>query len=141
MLWTRVIPRSDDPLMATMAADMQAAVAKVVNRVLTGRPSDRRPSPERVCPRAGCVGVAVSALLLHRGGGCAAVLLVSAPGTPEQRLVPWVGGVTLKSPTVPFREAPEGAVSVTDFVKCDRVAALMAEPAPTVDAALEAASK
>ena len=141
VLWTRVIPRTDDPAITAVAASIQSAVATSTARLLPGRATDRRPAPERVCPRAGCLGVAASALLLHRGEGCAVVLLVSRPGQSELQVVPWVGRMTLSAGSVPFREPPETLVRVSDFQKCERVAALLAEPAPAVDAALSDAAK
>ena len=140
MLWTRVIPRTEDAAILAVAADVQARVAEAVAKALPGRPTDRRPAPERVCGRAGCLGVAASALLVHRNGGCAVVFLASRAGPSEMRLVPWGGAVTTSSPTVPFREPPEGVVRVTDFLKCADIGARLAEPALAVDEALKAAA-
>ncbi len=141
VLWTRVIPRTDDPAIAALAGEVQAKLAAAVARALPGRAIDRRPSPERVCPRAGCLGTAAGALLLHRDGGCAVVLLVSAPGQSVSNLLEWAGGVTLASKTVPFREPPEGVVRVKDFVRCTTVPGLLETQAPAVDEALAAAAK
>jgi hypothetical protein len=64
----------------------------------------------------------VGASLFHTPrGGCSVVALVSGAGASPQRLVPWVGNVTLRETIVPFREAPEGRMQVVDMALCTQV--------------------
>jgi hypothetical protein len=123
VLWPRIVlPRSGPPKpdvsMRALGADVQRRLAMLVQRAAPGHPVDVRPEPERVCPRAGCTGVSVGALLTRAGNGCAAVALVSLPGVSPARLVPWAGQIRLSAETAPFREPPERAVAVTDYVQC-----------------------
>lgn len=38
------------------------------------------------------------------------------------RVVPWIGGITANQSSVPFRQPPEAAIEVTDYVPCAGVA-------------------
>jgi hypothetical protein len=119
IFWPRVIPRDVVPQTRDLAAALQRKIRGVVSHALPGRPIDLRPEPERVCPRAGCAAMTVGVLLHRNQNGCVALALVSGPGTAPAKIVPWGGGVRLRADTVPFREAPESQVTVTDYLTCD----------------------
>ena len=120
VLWPRVIGSPDAGLPITsVARELQSRLVAITKRVAPGRPVDVRPEPERVCPRAGCAATSVGVLLAVRGRGCAAVALVSEPGQSPAELVPWGGGVNLKSSSALFREPPEQSVSVSDYARCE----------------------
>lgn len=137
VLYPRVIPSKHTVPMRAPATAVQRALQSWAAEALPGRPQDVRPEPERVCPRGtGCLGVAVGALLLTDGKGCAVLLRTSAPGKSAQFLTPWVGETKLKKPNpVPFREPPESHVTIYDFQPCAKVAEqLDAQKALIVDA-------
>ncbi len=119
VFWPRVIPRDVVPMTRDLAAALQRKIRDVVARTLPGRPIDVRPEPERVCPRAGCTAMTVGVLVHRNQNGCVALALVSGPGTAPSKIVPWGGGVRLRADSVPFREAPETQVTVTDYLTCD----------------------
>jgi hypothetical protein len=121
VLWPRVIPASEDPAVAAAAAATQAKLAEAVRLAAPTRELDVRPSPERVCPEAGCLAHAVGAVLAHNATGCVVIVTLSAPGATPADLVPWVGGVTLDATRVPFREPPENQVHVSDYVPCSEL--------------------
>src|SRR5436190_1657928 len=77
VFWPRIVPRSSDPTTHDLAAAVQGRAADIARKAAPGKPPDVRPEPERVCPRAGCVGVSVGVLLVRRGDACAAAALVS----------------------------------------------------------------
>ena len=139
VLWPRVIPATDAPVPRNAAWAVQRHLAQRVAEALPGRPVDIRPEPERVCPQAGCQGVAVGALVVHHNLGCAVVALVSRPGRSDQVLVPWAGDVQLKQPRVPFREPPESHITVRDFQRCDALGAPLQQRSSQVASALQAA--
>lgn len=118
VLWPRIVPETEDPAMLALAARLQervreaAAVGVVPNRI------DVRPAPERVCPMNGCRATSVGLLLGHQDGGCVALAIVGPPGAEAQRLVPLAGSVGMDDAGLPFREAPEGKVVITEFVSC-----------------------
>jgi hypothetical protein len=118
VFWPRLAPRSIDPEARELAAKLQARVAEVARKAAPGRSVEVRPEPERVCPRTGCAAVTVGILLARRGDSCAALALVSGPGTSPAHLLPWAGQVKLRSDVVPFREPAESQVSVDDYVPC-----------------------
>jgi hypothetical protein len=123
VLWPRmVLPRSGQPKpdaqMRALAAKLQQRLVGIAKRALPGKRLDVRPEPERVCPRPGCQGVSLGVLLTRAGGGCAAVALISGPGASPARLVPWAAQMQLSEQSVPFRQPPERAVEVTDYVRC-----------------------
>lgn len=119
VFWPRVSPRSEDPAMRTIAANVQGRLRTLVERTLPGRAVDVRPEPERVCPRAGCNAMTVGFSLYHsNSGACSVVALVSGAGASPARLVPWAGRVQLREETVPFREPPEARILVEDAVPC-----------------------
>jgi hypothetical protein len=121
VFWPRVIPRSDDPAIDALAGKLQQRLVDVAKKGLGGKEIDIRPKPERVCPREGCEAMTVGVLLLHAGGGCSALALVSGPGKSATKLVPWAGLVELKQSEVPFREHPESQVTIKDAVPCDKL--------------------
>ncbi|MFO0553145.1 MAG: hypothetical protein U0271_32455 [Polyangiaceae bacterium] len=117
VLWPRIIPRTEDPAVTNLATAIQSRLALVAKNA--GLEVDRRPAPERVCPRpSGCEGVSLGAVLAVRDGACAVVGLVGPPGTADVELVPLAGGVDLKMAATPFRDPPENAVTVNEFEKC-----------------------
>lgn len=137
VLWPRISPRAtaSDPHVREVAERVQKRLASLVARAAPTATIDVRPEPERVCPRSGCTAASVGVALFAHGPSCAAVLLVSAPGQSPQRLVTWGGLVRLAGDSVPFRQPPEGQISVDDFASCtDFDAALAAHDAEVVDA-------
>lgn len=120
VLWPRVIPASDAPIVHEAAHILQDRMVAAAKKVYPGRPIDVRPSPERVCPQAGCLGLSVGAVLMHHESkGCAAVLLTGQPGRSDSTLTPWMGELTLRSTSAPFRgDPPESFVRVKDFASC-----------------------
>jgi len=127
VLWPRIAPRSDDPSVRAIATAVQQRLRAVVERALPGRAIDVRPEPERVCPRQGCAAMTVGASLFHTPrGGCTVVALVSGAGMSPQRLLQWVGNVTLRESVVPYREPPEGRMVAEDMARCADVANLFA---------------
>ena len=141
VLWPRVIPASDAPSTRQAAAQVQAKLTQWVGEALADRAIDTRPEPERVCPQAGCQAMTVGALLVHSGGGCAVVGLISGPGRAPAHLIPWAGTVDLKQPSVPFREFPESQITIRDFQRCGALLEPMALGEEAMKAAMVAASK
>ena len=64
----------------------------------------------------------VGVLLARAGKGCAAAALISGPGTAPARIVPWIGSISTSRTSVPFREHPESAIDVKDYLPCTSVA-------------------
>lgn len=122
VLWPRIIPKSDDAAVRELAKQVQDRLEAVAREAHPGVPIDRRPEPERVCPRSGCGGIAVGAVLSHKDSACAVVALTSAPGQSPQQLTAWSGKVSFKMDQVPFREYPESQIAVHDFQRCDNLA-------------------
>jgi hypothetical protein len=119
-----VLPRKgdvpDEASTRQLAGRLQGKLASLLRDKFPGLPLDIRPEPERVCPRAGCVGASVGILFTRSGkNGCTATLLASQQGDSPARLVPWAGRVKLKAETVPFREAPESHIRVMDHAACE----------------------
>lgn len=140
VLWPRVIPRSDKPQDRADASFIQQQLQNVAERVLPGRPIDRRPEPERVCPRAGCDGISVGAVFLHEERGCAVVATVTRPGQSPSKLVTMSGALSLKALESPFRgEPPESFVVVHDFDRCTEIGAMMQLRMAALEAALREA--
>jgi hypothetical protein len=137
ILWPRVIPKSSAAVPRNAAWVVQQHLIRLVAAALPGRPVDIRPEPERVCPQAGCKGVAVGALVVHNNMGCAVVALVSGPGRSPQTLVPWGGLVELRQPQVPFREPPESFVTIRDFQRCDGLSGPLQELELAVKATIQ----
>jgi hypothetical protein len=127
VLWPRIVltrqgPGKPDDATRELARSLQARVADLVKGAAPGKNVDVRPEPERVCPRKGCTAASVGILFAKAGEGCAAVALVSAPGTSPAKLVPWLGAARLTSDSVAFRQQAEEAVRVTDYSKCTSLA-------------------
>lgn len=140
VLWPRIVPRSEDPATLAMAEQVQSRLATMARKG-AGELVDRRPSPERVCPKdGGCRAASVGAVIAVKDKGCALVAVVSAPGIAPARLVPWAGTVKLRSAEAPFREPPENEITVEEFVPCEKlVADLSANAPPGDEGPLEAA--
>jgi hypothetical protein len=141
VLWPRIAPKSDDPEVKEIATLAQSRLASLAEGL--GVEVDKRPEPERVCPRPqGCKAVSLGFVLSKHQGGCALVATVSKPGESPASLVPWVGTVELRNSTVPFREPPESEVSVTEMASCTKLKKdLSANAAPADEAKLLAALK
>jgi hypothetical protein len=140
VLWPRIIGdrgAAADPDSRQIAARIQRRLASIAAKALPGRPIDVRPEPERVCPRAGCSATAVGAVLSRSGSGCAVAALVSEPGTSPARIVPWGGRLSLRHPTVPFRQPPEQEMSVEDFQSCSAIDGDLGGHDAEVEAALK----
>jgi hypothetical protein len=140
ILWPRMIPSGATGHLNPQAIALQDHLTLLTETTLVGRPRDVRPSPERVCPQAGCRGISVGVLLVHTRGGCAAVALVTPPGRSASVLVPWIGRVTLKRDMVRFREPPESQVIIRDFVPCAELSAHLAAGDEVIRAALARAA-
>ncbi len=132
VLWPRVVPATTDPAITAVALTLQSRLAALATTVAPTAPLDVRPAPERVCPRQGCQGVALGAVLYHQQGACVAAVTVSAPGPSPARLAPWGGLLELKAAEVPFREPPESQLAVRDFVPCHQLLAATAAGEPGV---------
>ena len=140
VFWPRVIPRTEEPAITSLAGDLQKKLVELTRKALPGRDVDVRPAPERVCPRAGCTAMTVGVLLTHGGGGCTVVALVSEPGTEPQRLIPWAGLVKLAKDEVPFREYAESQVTIRDSVPCSELLAALSKREAEVVKAIAAAA-
>ncbi len=137
VLWPRVVPSSQTEAARPVAAAIQQQLRQLTTHAAPGKPLDVRPEPERVCPRAGCAGASVGAMLaISPGGACAVVGWVAGPGPGTMRLFPWVGEVTLKQEVIDFREPPESFVVIEDYASCESVAAKLAQGNPAMEAAL-----
>jgi len=141
VLWPRVIERSPSGESTAIAAALQQRVRDLVAEALPGTTVDVRPEPERVCPQAGCLGVSVGVLLLREQDGCAALALVSRPGRSAATLVRWSGDVQLRGASVPFREPPENAVTVSDYTPCGELTGDLAPRDADVVEAIRAAAR
>src|SRR5262245_7029561 len=86
VLWPRVMGLPENE-----ANDLQEHMATLVRRVFPNRPVDVRPDPERVCPRGGCRGISLGALLVTQNGACSVVAVIGRPGEGELTLIPWAG--------------------------------------------------
>ncbi len=116
VLWPRIYPRSEDPKVVELAGRIQARLERA-----SGGAVDRRPSPERVCPREGCQGVSVGAVLAMKDKGCAVVATVGPAGQTPVALVALAGDVELKAKESPFRQPPENLLTVQEFVPCEKL--------------------
>lgn len=141
VLWPRIVPRSEEADLKEIASLAQGRLAALATEL--GAEVDRRPEPERVCPRPdGCRAVTVSAVVTKKQSGCALVATVAKPGASPTTLVPWVGKVDLAKPSVPFREPPESEITVAEFSSCEKLKQdLSSNAAPADEAALRAALK
>jgi hypothetical protein len=118
VLWPRIVPKSDDAEVVALAEKIQSKLGSMATAA-GAKSLDKRPVPERVCPRPqGCVGPSLTAVVAMKGAACAVTVVVGPPGPSDLELLPLVGGVDLKQPTVPFREPPENALSIVEFAKC-----------------------
>jgi hypothetical protein len=128
VMWPRIVlsrsgpPKPDDETRA-IAGRLQSRIAELVRKAAAGKTVELRPEPERVCPRAGCKTVSVGVLLARANKGCAAAALISGPGPAPARIVPWLGSIAANRTSVPFREPPESAIDVKDYLPCSGVAA------------------
>jgi hypothetical protein len=140
VLWPRIVPQEATGNSADLAGAVQNHVRRLAEQALPGYTIDVRPSPERTCPEAGCLGVSVAVLFMREENGCALAAVVSGPGRTSGRLIPWVGELTLESTTVAFRDPPENHVLVRDFMPCgDLLGHLNDGDARIVEAIKEAA--
>jgi hypothetical protein len=134
VLWPRVMG-----LPGPEAQALQAHLVEVAQRVFPDRPLDVRPDPERVCPRGGCLGVSIGALLVTQNETCAVVAVVSAPGEGDLTLLRWAGRLTVRDRNVPFREPPESHITLQEATLCQDMAAELRENDPAIEEALRAA--
>ena len=118
VLWPRIVPETEDPAVLALATRLQERLRDAATAGFVPNRNDVRPAPERVCPMNGCRATSVGLLLGHQDGGCVALAIVGPPGTESQRLVPLAGSVGMEDGSLPFREAPEGRVVITEFVPC-----------------------
>jgi len=141
LLWPRVVPSAGEDDMSTVAAALQERMRAITERALPAQPIDARPQPQRACPNAGCLGLAFGAVLAHSGSRCVVVATITRPGESPTSLVGWSGGVTVRQTSVPFREPPESALGVTDFLACEDLDVLLGEGDGEVEAALREAGR
>lgn len=116
-------------------ATLQAHMVEVARRVFPDREIDVRPDPERVCPRRGCHGVSLGALLIVQNGQCATVGIVGGPGPSDLTLTRWTGRLIVRDRVIPFREPPESHIVLQDASPC----AQLLEHLPVEDYAVEEA--
>jgi hypothetical protein len=141
VLWPRIIPAEEVESSNMIAGLVQDRMKALAERTLPGKPIDVRPQPERTCPQAGCNAVALGVLILRQGESCAAIAFVMPPGTNDSTtLVPWYGGVKLKSSAIPFRGFPESEVTVTDYGRCNDLPASLDKLEADVAKALKSGS-
>ena len=118
VLAPRIVPSTPDRTVDGQAADLQRRVAEAAIAAYGAPYVDIRPSPERVCPTAGCRSVSIGIMVGHQGGGCVALAIVGPPGAVDQTLVPLAGRFEMAGDVLPFRAAPESKVIVREFVPC-----------------------
>ena len=117
VLWPRVVPETDDPMIHDLAVRMRDRLYAAAAKVVPYRRVDVRPEPERVCPRDGCRAPAVTVMIGHREGGCALVGLLQPPG--DVPAIPWsIGGEVELVEPIAFRDPPERAIVVREFTPC-----------------------
>ncbi|MCZ7680771.1 MAG: hypothetical protein M5U28_19165 [Sandaracinaceae bacterium] len=121
-------------------AALQAHMVELARRLFPDRPIDVRPDPERVCPRAGCNGVSLGALLIVRDGSCATVGIVGGPGATDLTLTRWSGRLIVRDRVIPFREPPESHVVLQDSSPCDQLVEHLTVEDYAVEEALRAAA-
>lgn len=114
---------------------LQAHMVELAQRVFPDRPIDVRPDPERVCPRTGCNGVSLGALLVVQNGQCATVGVVGGPGPTDLTLTRWSGMLIVRDRVIPFREPPESHITLQEASPCDQ----LTEHLPVEDYAVEEA--
>src|SRR5688500_18623161 len=73
VLWPRLVPEAEDPVIVDLARRLQQRVADAAAGSVDARRIDLRPAPERVCPRAGCKTTSLTLMLGHQDGGCALI--------------------------------------------------------------------
>jgi len=140
VFWPRIVPRSDKAEIKALAGAVQRQLVAAVEQAGVTA-VDVRPEPERVCPKAGCAGMTVGAIVVNaKGGGCTVLGLVAPAGQGETHIVPWHGLVKLKAETVPFREPPESQVTVRDNVPCKDLGAKLGESLEDLVAKIKALS-
>jgi hypothetical protein len=118
VLFPRIVPETQDATVVALAERLQTRLQQIAVTSVAPTRVDVRPSPERVCPLAGCRATSVGVMLGHQDGGCAALALVGPPGEEPVRLVPLAGKFAMDSASLDFRAAPEGKVVVSEFVPC-----------------------
>lgn len=134
VLYPRVMGLPEDA-----PARLQAHMVALVRRIFPNRPIDVRPDPERVCPRDGCLGPSLGALLVAQNGTCATVAVIGNPGRGEHALIRWSGRLTVRDRVIPFREPPESHVTLQEATRCADLEAELAEEDYAVEEALRRA--
>lgn len=137
VLYPRIFPATPDPALETIAQSLHLRMRKVVETALPGRPVDMRPAPERECPKAGCLGLSIGAVLAHKDGGCVVGALLGGPEIAPRTLVPWAGGFSVKTQSIPFREPAESYIEIGDFANCSDMNTALDALEPTVVEALQ----
>lgn len=122
------------------AQHLQQHMVALAQRVFPDRPMDVRPDPERVCPRSGCNGVSLGALLVTQNGNCVVLGVVGAPGPTDLTLRRWAGEITVRDETIPFRDPPESHVTVHDMAACGELDAALGEEDYAIEEALRRAA-
>jgi hypothetical protein len=133
VLWPRVVSAAGSDALKEQMGALQARLLQISQRAFPGAPIDVRPEPQRTCPKQGCAGVALGALVLHVGGGCAILALVSQPGPQQTFIVPWSGKVALKQKSVAFRKPPEDQVKIQDMIPCAEIFGTLDSNEPEVE--------
>lgn len=118
VLYPRVIPATEDPVVLEIARAIHARTEAVARKGFPSGDVDVRPEPQRVCPKAGCKAVSVGSVFVHRGETCAVAAWVAPPGKKPPRAVPWSEGLEIKPEPLEFREPVENALLVKDYQPC-----------------------
>lgn len=139
VLWPRVVPGEGVDWLREHMGAVQTRLHQIAERVYGNAPIDVRPAPQRTCPKQGCAGVALGALVLWSGNGCAILALVSPPGQESTSIIPWSGDVELKKHSVGFRSPPEDQVTTKDMIPCDKITETLDQLEPEVEKAVRAA--
>ena len=141
VLWPRIVPGDPDGAMSEAASMVQSRLVGFVNEAAAGHPVDVRPEPERVCPRSGCLGASIGAVLMHVNGSCAVLANTGTPGTGNTHLDAWAGRVTISNANPPFRDPPEDHIRVEDFVPCSELGAALDERSDEILASVRQARR
>lgn len=135
VLWPRVVGIPENEPLA-----LQSKLREIAAATLPDAPVDLRPDPERTCPRAGCNGVSVGALLVQQNQSCLVVVLVAEAGPSPTHLIPVMGRMTIRETEIPFREPAESFVHAQDFADCATLDASLESHRAEIAAAIEDAS-
>lgn len=129
----RVVPAEVPADAEAFAREVQARTAEIAaeSTALIGD-FEVLPSDRPHCGGRQCEPPSLGALVLHRDGGCAALLVLGGADEGPRTLRPWVGDVRVADGFVTFGEAPERAVAVNDYTPCAGAAEELAAAQPAL---------